>query len=168
MDEAPYRHHRAAEAHIQNYVARFGWFIAVHPPNHSYPTRAYTIGLWNNSRHPEFFAAGLSPDELHGLLSQLAGMVRAGTPPPRKEFMPGLLRNRLVDLRELTSPSTWERLPYAAGYHGYVGFTAVEVAWSDSEDGRGPDLSGTSVVTEQPQWPGDPRRSGRYQAFGIR
>jgi len=127
-----YLHNAETKEFIRDTITKHGWFIALFEQQGDQPAFAYSIGLWNNYRHPELICFGLPTETMHMLLNIGSDLVKNGhslsTGKRYSEFLSDYPARFLsVDQRNIA-----DYFAYAIWYHENKPFDAMQLVWPDT------------------------------------
>jgi hypothetical protein len=95
------------------------------------PSFAYSVGLWRRNQHPEIVLVGLSPQDMHGVLNDVANVVRAGEP-----LVPGQRYSQFFEgfdtiFRPVKPRHREQRLKAANWFNAPAEYPALQMVWPD-------------------------------------
>lgn len=91
----------------------------------------YTVGLWQNARHPELIVFGLPAERAQLLLDQAASEVVSGA--ILRTPVEGLTEEYPLQVHPVLPVHHREHLAYNRWYYRGDGFEAAQLVWPDTE-----------------------------------
>lgn len=95
------------------------------------PSFAYSIGLWQQCRHPEIICFGLANDALHDLVNSVGQLVREGADFKAGELSDEVLEVGSVMFVEVDERNVGDYFGYAMEFYNYEKFPALQMVWPD-------------------------------------
>lgn len=123
-------YNKEVEETIKNNVTQFGWYVAKFEATEYLPSFAYTIGLWENYKHPELIIFGLTPDTLHSILNLGGDMVKDGKQLILNEESDKLFENSKAFILEVNQANLKDYFGYGIQFNGDE-FPAYQIVWTD-------------------------------------
>ncbi len=111
-------------------IKEFGYAVRMIPASDYLPSFAYTIGLWENYRHPEVIAFGLSTDTLHAVLNTVGEEIQAGKCFAVGQSYDEILQGYPVHFLAVDKRNIGDYFGQAMGYYK-ENFPAIELIWTD-------------------------------------
>jgi hypothetical protein len=128
----------AEDERVRFDVQRYGWHVALIPPEDAGPGAAtvgwaFTIGLHETHRHPEILVFGRDVELLHALLNRCGDAVRRGWRFDETRTYAGLVEGYACAFRKV-DPRWYAAFLGNAQWH-YRGddFPALQLFWPDAE-----------------------------------
>lgn len=125
------------EQKVVDDVREYGWHVINVLAEGELPEFSYTIGLFQNYRHPEILVYGLPRDRAHPMVNELGGSIRDG-----QVFLAGrtydeILRNHSCTFRIIPQAQYLKHLGWAMWFYEGGEFPALQLVYPDS-GGRWP------------------------------
>ena len=108
-----------------------------------WPPFTYTIGLYENFRHPELIIVGMSGHLAHPLLNDVRDLIRGGRQFSAGDFSDEVLERFPVTFRAVSDENRLAHFGWATWFYGGEAYPALQLVL--------PDLQG--------RWPWDPTAS---------
>lgn len=129
---------------FQEKIDTYGLGVIQVPDSDVQPAFAFTVGLWQNFRHPELICVGLSLKLMHDMLNLAADLVREGKHLQTDTAYEGLLEDykcMFVAVHESYYPGY---LGYANWYNKGKDYPCLQLVWPD-KSGLFPDDPDTVI-----------------------
>ncbi|MBK8101500.1 MAG: DUF4262 domain-containing protein [Planctomycetes bacterium] len=114
------------------------------------PEHAFTVGMWQNWRHPEVIAFGLPAEVLHALFELIADEVDSGRRLVSGQKYDDFLSGYPILIRAVPKAQVARYLPLACRVNGDAEFEVLQVCWPDRR-GRWPWEEGAHESVRQLQ-----------------
>ena len=124
-------HNTQAETNIKNDVEKHGWTVCLFEADTATPAFAYTVGLWENFKHPEIIAFGLPSDTMHAILNDAGDIVKAGNTLEAAVDNFEILELHPVQFRRVDADNIADYFGYAQWFYDYEAFPALQLFWTD-------------------------------------
>lgn len=108
-----------------------GWIVIAVGGNEAEPSFAYTIGLWQNYRHPEIIVKALTLRLAHVFLNQLGERVKAGAV-IALETRDDSVANYPAIFRQVKETNS-RYFGLAQQTYGNAPLEAIQLVWSDKQ-----------------------------------
>ncbi|MDR6805400.1 hypothetical protein J2Y45_002291 [Dyadobacter sp. BE34] len=115
----------------KSHIEKHGLSVVIIEATDYLPSFAYSVGLWQEYRHPEIICFGLSNDSLHNLVNYAGQLVREGT-----EFRAGEPSGEVLEVGsamfvEVDERNVGDYFGYAMEFYNYQRFPALQMIWAD-------------------------------------
>ena len=108
-------------------LERWGWYVIKVGASESAPSFAYSLGLYENFKHPEIIIFGLDFEIMHQIINDAGKHIREGQKYADGERYGDLLRNYACEFRRV-NPSRYRGfLNYTLWYYGDAQFPALQL-----------------------------------------
>lgn len=126
-------HDAQAEAQIKRDVKEYGWHVGVIEANTATPAFAYTIGLWENFKHPEIICFGLPIKTMHLILNDAGEWVRGGKTIQLAADNFEIFKAVPVQFRQVEQENIVDYFGYGRWFYDYKDFPAIQLIWPDKD-----------------------------------
>ncbi len=124
------KHNSEAEEKIVKTVKEHGWFVALFEATKYLPSFGYTIGLWENYKHPELIVFGLRTETLHSILNIGGEIVKSGEKIIPNQKSDEFLESSEVYIFEVQKENLKDYFGYGLWFNKGE-FPAYQIVWSD-------------------------------------
>lgn len=138
-----------SEQNVLGHVEHHGWNVTNISDQDGEPGWAFTIGLFENYRHPEVIIFGMSPESRHPILNWIGDNVRGGKPFTAGREHDWVLKGHNCWSREVAKRWYRDLLGWAVWFYGGNEFPAVQCLWP-SKDGVYPWADDAAFFSPQP------------------
>lgn len=131
-------------------VREYGWHVVNVLAEGDLPEFTYTIGLYQNYRHPEILVYGLPRDRAHPIVNELGEGIRNGEVYLTGKTYGEILQKYSCTFRAIPSSQYLEHLGWAMWFYEGPEFPALQLVYPDSA-GRWPWQDGVAEGFRQRQ-----------------
>ncbi len=115
-------------------IEKFGHqVILVYGTGYS-PSFAYSIGLYNTYKHPEIICFGLPGDLGHGIINDVAILIKKGEKIEISKNYNNIFKNARAEFLEVDERNIPDYFGAALNYYQSKNFPALQLIWTDRND----------------------------------
>lgn len=115
-------------------IEKYGLSVILIEVTDYLPSFAYSIGLWQKYNHPEVICFGLSVQTLHGIINDVAELIKKGniieTGRPYDDFF----ENGNAEFLKVDSRNIADYFGTALDFYGVDDIPALQLIWTDRND----------------------------------
>ncbi len=115
-------------------IEKYGYTIIVLDATEYLPSFAYSIGLWQNFKHPEIICFGLTAKTLGELIRDVADLVKKGQTIETNRNHDDFFENSMVQFIELDNRNLHDYFGTAIDIYDTDTFPALQFVWTDRND----------------------------------
>ena len=120
------------DARLLQTLEQWGWFVTKVGGTDSEPPFAYSMGLYENFKHPEIILFGLDFEVMHRLINGAAKRIQQGQRYAERHRYDDLIEGYPCEFHKV-NPSRYDGLlNYAIWYYRGEAFPALQLIWPDS------------------------------------
>ncbi|MEQ1732277.1 MAG: DUF4262 domain-containing protein [Bacteroidia bacterium] len=112
-------------------IEKFGWSVMLLESTDYLPSFAYTIGLWENYKHPEIISFGLTTKTLQLILNDAGKIVKSGNKIEVKKSYTEFFENGTTEFIKVDSRSISDYFGRAINFYHTNEFPAIQLVWAD-------------------------------------
>jgi Domain of unknown function (DUF4262) len=120
------------DAKLLQTLEQWGWFVIKVGAGDSEPAFAYSIGLYENFKHPEIILFGLDLRAMHQVINDVGKRIREGERFSEAHRYDDLFEGYECEFRKVNSNHYDGLLNYAIWYYKDEPFPALQLIWPDS------------------------------------
>jgi hypothetical protein len=115
-------------------IEKFGLqVIMVNSTGYS-PSFTYSIGLWKSYEHPEIICFGLSKDLGHGIINDVAEIIKNGEKISEGKIYTEIFKDSRAAFLKVDKRNIDDYFGAALNYYQEVSFDALQLVWTDRND----------------------------------
>ena len=119
------------DAKLLETLEQWGWFVTKVAAADSKPAFAYSMGLYDNFKHPEIIIFGLELGTMHELINDAGKRIRQGHGYKEDQRYDDLLKGYECEFR-MVKPIYYDGLlNYAIWYYNGSPFPVLQLVWPD-------------------------------------
>jgi Domain of unknown function (DUF4262) len=112
-------------------LERWGWFVTKVGASGSEPAFAYSMGLYENFKHPEIILFGLGLEVMHQLINDVGKRIQQGQRYDEAQKNDDLLKGYTCEFRKVNPIHYNGLLNYAIWYYKGSSFPVLQLIWPD-------------------------------------
>jgi hypothetical protein len=112
-------------------IEKFGLQVIKVEASSYLPSFAYSIGLWQNYKHPELICFGLSIDLMHALINDIAEIIKQGERIDVGKPYSGIIKNSNVEFLTVDPGNIRDYFAIAIRHYNNDDFPAIQLVWPD-------------------------------------
>ena len=98
------------------------------------PSFAYSIGLYKTFKHPEIICFGLPPDVAHGIINDVADLIRQGKTMHTYQTQDNIFKDSKAEFLPVDERNIKDYFGAAINYYNTQSFPAIQLVWTDRND----------------------------------
>ena len=115
-------------------IEKFGLqVIMVNATDYS-PSFAYSIGLYHTYKHPEIICFGLPNDLGHGIINDVAGLIKNGEKIKPSKNYDNIFKSSRAEFLEVNERNIDDYFGAALNFYQTTKFPALQLIWTDRND----------------------------------
>ena len=119
------------DAKLLGTLEQWGWFVTKVGASDSEPAFAYSLGLYENFKHPEIIIFGLELEMMHRLVNDAGRRIRQGLGYKEGQRYDDLLKGYQCEFRKVNPNRHDGLLNYAIWYYKGSPFPVLQLVWPD-------------------------------------
>jgi hypothetical protein len=119
------------DAKVLSDINQFGWHIVLVQEDEKGPGFAFSIGLYQNYKHPEIIIVGLRPDTMHRMINVVGEEIKKGRRFENGKDYSDILEGFKCNFRLVLKHNYKDYLGYALWYYKKEDFPVLQCVWPD-------------------------------------
>jgi len=115
-------------------IEKYGLSVIIIEGSNYLPSFAYSIGLWQKFKHPEIISFGLTTKTLHGIINDVAELVKAGQKIETGKTYDDFFENARSEFVKVDPRNLSDYFGYAMDFYNSTDFPALQLVWTDRKD----------------------------------
>lgn len=124
-------HDCQTQGKLENDINKYGWQVVMVQATSYLPSFAYTVGLWENYRHPELIGFGIPIELLHLILNKAGELVKSGEIIQSNKQYEDFLEAYLTTFIPVDPRSIKDYFGAAVERYQSLDFPALQFIWPD-------------------------------------
>ena len=112
-------------------IEKFGWTVMLVEATDYLPSFAYTVGLWENYKHPEIISFGLTTKTLHLILNDAGEIAKSGQTIIVGKAYDDFFENSGTQFINVDSKNIADYFGGAINFYDTKDFPAIQLVWTD-------------------------------------
>jgi hypothetical protein len=100
----------------------------------TFPSFAYSIGLWKKFNHPEIISFGFTTKTLQGIINNAADIVKAGEVIETEKYYTNIFEKGRATFVKVDPLNLGDCFGYAIDFYNSSDFPALQLVWTDRND----------------------------------
>jgi hypothetical protein len=115
-------------------IEKYGLSVILIEATDYLPSFAYSIGLWQKYNHPEIICFGLSVQTLHGIINDVAELIKKGNIIETGRSYDDFFEKGNAEFIKVDSRNISDYFGTALDFYGVENLPAVQLIWTDRND----------------------------------
>ena len=133
MTDEHNQHDSEAKQRIIDNIEKYGCHLVLIEPDNYLPGFVYSIGLFQNFKHPEIICFGLKTDVMGAILNHACELIKKKKIIKTKKNYTGFLEDYEVQFLSVDKAHYADYLGYAGWHYESFDFPALQLVWTDKE-----------------------------------
>jgi hypothetical protein len=115
-------------------IEKFGLQVIMVKETSYLPAFAYSVGLWQNYKHPEVICFGLSIDLMHAIINDVAEIIKQGQRIEVGKSYSNIFKNSSAEFLTVDPDNIKDYFGVAIRHYNHDHFPATQLVWTDRND----------------------------------
>jgi hypothetical protein len=124
-------HNCRDEDKTRKHIEQYGLSVIMIEATEYLPSFAYSIGLWEKFNHPEIICFGFSTPTLHGVINDVAELIKSGSAIEINKKYNDFFENNSVEFIKVEAGYLSDYFGYAIDFYDTKNFPALQLVWTD-------------------------------------
>lgn len=121
-------------ARTAEHIRKFGLSVIIIEATDYLPAFAYSVGLWETYHHPEVICFGLKIETLHGLINDVAALIKEGERIDVGRNYDQIFERARAEFIVVDDRNLGDYFGVAIDRYGSQDFSALQLVWTDRND----------------------------------